>query len=126
MKILSLGVILFALCSCGTISTGLGRAKLPSISGGNPNPKHSSDREENEKTFGVFGQVVTMKYRISETKEEDICVYCNEKTTLVASDIKINGRGDIVGKITVCKEERCLKKWVEKFVGFKIDKMKSN
>lgn len=125
MKILSF-VILFSLCSCGTLSTGLGRADLRGIRGGQPDPKTSSDREEREMIYGVFGKIVTMEYQISENKKEDTCINCDAKTTLIASDFKINGRADIYGSIPVCNHEGCLKTWVEKFVGFNIDKMKKS
>ncbi len=91
---------------------------------GGVNPKVTEEKEAAAAVFGVHGQVVTLTYKLLKTEQNDKCILCGNKTTLYAQDIKLNSIEVLKSSVPICNRELCLHLWVEKYVGFDVDKVK--
>lgn len=117
MKIVLALLSLVLLSSCAQYERSI-------FGSGRPDPRVTEEKEAAAEIFGIRGQVVTLTYKLLKTEQNDKCILCGNKTTLYAQDIKLNSQEVLKSSVPVCNRELCLHRWVEKYVGFDVDKVK--
>lgn len=115
---------LILMASCLILSSCIKVRTIPAFGSGGPDPYVQEQKEERAKVFGVFGQIVTVRYKLEKSTPSK-CALCGMKTENRAIFLDLNGRDILPGNLWICSEH-CVKYWTKKYVGFDIDRVQEH